>query len=129
MFYFLIESRLPLCSSIVMPNVHKIVFLAWYMKLYEHHMTEISIRQERHLGRSRGVSVLTLLGGCKICTAQPYLGDTNKTKIRDTAGSMGPFTKDVRLTSGEGGLLIPDVPLLFECDSIVLCECGRGRGF
>ena len=101
MFYFLIESRLPLCSSIVMPNVHKIVFLAWYMKLYEHHMTETSIRQERHLGRSRGVSVLTLLGGCKICTAQPYLGDTNKTKIRDTAGSMGPFTKDVRLTSGE----------------------------
>ena len=77
----------------------------------------------------RGVSLNLIGGGCKICTAQPYLGDTNKTKIRDTAGSMGPFTKDVRLTSGEGGLLIPDVPLLFECDSIVLCECGRGRGF
>ena len=42
MFYFLIESE---CSYIVMPNVHKIVFSAWPMKLYEHYMTETSVRQ------------------------------------------------------------------------------------
>ena len=38
---------------------------------------------------------------------------------------MGPFTKDVRLTPGRGGLRNPDVQLLFECDSIVLS--GRRR--
>ena len=39
----------------------------------------------------------------------------------------GPFSKDVRLTPGEGGLLNPDVQLLFECDSIVLSGL-RGQG-
>ena len=39
----------------------------------------------------------------------------------------GPFTKDVRLTPGEGDLRDPDVQLLFECDSIVLSG-RRGRG-
>ena len=39
----------------------------------------------------------------------------------------GPFTKDVRLTPGEGGLRNPDVQLLFECDSIV-SSGRRGRG-
>ena len=38
----------------------------------------------------------------------------------------GPFTKDVRLTTGEGGL-DPDVQLLFRCDSIVLSG-RRGQG-
>ena len=38
---------------------------------------------------------------------------------------MGPFTYDVRLTPGEGGLRNPDVQLLFQCDSIVL---SRRRG-
>ena len=37
------------------------------------------------------------------------------------------FTKDVRLTPGEGGLRNPDVQLLFECDSIVLSG-RRGEG-
>ena len=32
----------------------------------------------------------------------------------------GPFTKDVWLTPGEGGLGNPDVQLLIKCDSIVL---------
>ena len=61
MFYFLIESRLPLCSYIVMPNVHKIVSLAWPMKLYEHYKTETSVRQTSWpfpRGVSRGKSGL-----------------------------------------------------------------------
>ena len=37
------------------------------------------------------------------------------------------FTKDVRLTPGEGGLRNPDVQLLFECDSIV-SSGHRGEG-
>ena len=44
-----------------------------------------------------------------------------------TENTKGPFTKDVRLTPGEGGLRNPDVPLLFECNSIVLSE-RRGEG-
>ena len=40
----------------------------------------------------------------------------------------GPFTKDVLLTPGEGGLQNPDVQLLFECDSSVLSGRRRGRG-
>ena len=39
----------------------------------------------------------------------------------------GPFTKDVRLTPGEGGLQNPDVQLLFESDSIALSR-RRGEG-
>ena len=44
-----------------------------------------------------------------------------------TENTKGPFTKDVRLTPGEVGLRNPDVPLLFECNSIVLSE-RRGEG-
>ena len=40
--------------------------------------------------------------------------------------SKGPFTKDVRLNPGEGGLQNPDVQLFFECDSTVLSG-RRGR--
>ena len=42
--------------------------------------------------------------------------------------TMGPFTKDVQLTPGEGGLRNADVQLLFECDSIVLSGRRRGGG-
>ena len=41
--------------------------------------------------------------------------------------TLGPFTKDVRLTPGRRGLRNPDVQLLFECDSIVLSG-RRGKG-
>ena len=44
-----------------------------------------------------------------------------------TENNKGPFTKDVRLNPGEGGLRNPDVQLLFECDSIVLSG-HRGKG-
>ena len=40
--------------------------------------------------------------------------------------TLGPFTKDVQLTPGEGGLRNPDVQLSFDCDSIVLS--GRRGG-
>ena len=41
--------------------------------------------------------------------------------------TKGPFTKDVRLTPGEGGLQNPDIQLLFECNSIVLSGRNSGR--
>ena len=47
--------------------------------------------------------------------------------FRSEYAPKGPFTKDVRLTPGEGGLRNPDVQLLFECDSIVLSG-RRGEG-
>ena len=61
------------------------------------------------------------------------IGFRNKEKIMKkcqqflASFSNGPFTKDVRLTPGEEGLLSPDVQLLFECDSIVLSG-RRGEG-
>ena len=45
----------------------------------------------------------------------------------NTENTKGPFTKDVRLTPVERGLQNPDVPLLFECNSIVLSG-RRGMG-
>ena len=42
--------------------------------------------------------------------------------------TKGPFTKDVRLTPGEGGLQNSDVQLFFECDTIVLSGRKGGGG-
>ena len=54
--------------------------------------------------------------------------------LKYLVNDKGPFTKDVRLTPGEGGLRNPDVQLSFECDSIVLSgrrgeEGSRNPGF
>ena len=94
MFYFLVESRLPLCSYIVMPNVHKIVSLAWPMKLYEHYMTETSIRQTPwpvHLNLIEGVCVQNL--HCtstalhKICTTWMMIKNKNSGRRRQYMSS------------------------------------------
>ena len=50
----------------------------------------------------------------------------NDTKLQGKTDKE-PFTKDFRLTPGEGGLRNSDVTLLFEYDSIVLSG-RRGEG-
>ena len=66
---------------------------------------------------------------CKGEFDRPQFGKRGSFQILAYKGvSLGPFTKDVRLTPWEGGSANLDVQLLFECDFIVLSRRRRGGG-